>query len=68
GGVAANKELRTQMKKAVKNKLSSTVLYLPPTKLTTDNAAMIAAAAYLHAVRNDFTKPENLAAKGNLGL
>ena len=35
------------MKKAVKDKLSSTALYLPPAKLTTDNAAMIGAAGYL---------------------
>ena len=68
GGVAANKELRAQMKKDVKDELSSTALYLPPAKLTTDNAAMIGAAAYLHAVKKQFTKAENLFAQGNLGL
>ena len=68
GGVAANRELRSQMKKAVKDKLSSTALFLPPAKLTTDNAAMIGAAGYLRAVRKDFAKPEKLVAQGNLGL
>src|SRR3989338_4137552 len=67
GGVAANHEIRVQMKKAVKE-LTSTALYLPSTKLTTDNAAMIGAAGYLRAVNSDFTKPEKLEAQGNLGL
>ena len=69
GGVAANSELRAQMKKAVVRELTkTTTLYLPPQKLTTDNAAMIGAAAYLHAVKKEFAKPENLLAQGNLGL
>ena len=68
GGVAANKELRAQMKKTVKDELSSTALYLPPSKLTTDNAAMIGSAGYLHAIKKDFAKPEKLSAKGNLSL
>jgi len=55
------------MKKAVKE-LTSTALYLPSAKLTTDNAAMIGAAGYLRAVNSDFTKPEKLEAQGNLGL
>lgn len=68
GGVAANKELRNQMKKAVKDNLSLTALYLPSAKLTTDNAAMIATAGYLRAVKKEFEKPEKLEAKGNLSL
>ena len=44
------------------------VLYLPSAKLTTDNAAMIGAAGYLHALKKDFAKPEKLTAQGNLGL
>jgi len=76
GGVAANKELRAQMKKAVGmsrrdldiGNCQTVVLYLPSAKLTTDNAAMIGAAGYLHAADGDFAKPEKLQAKGNLGL
>ncbi|MFA6551756.1 MAG: tRNA (adenosine(37)-N6)-threonylcarbamoyltransferase complex transferase subunit TsaD, partial [Patescibacteria group bacterium] len=43
GGVAANKHLRETLKKELKN--SKSKLILPYTKLTTDNALMIAMAA-----------------------
>lgn len=67
GGVVANKELRAQMKKAVARELTkTTTLYLPPAKLTTDNAAMIASAGYLRASQKNFVKAENLKADGNL--
>ena len=56
------------MKKAVAQKLEATALYLPSTKLTADNAAMIAAAGYLRALNKEFVAPEKLEAKGNLGL
>ncbi|KKR52491.1 MAG: hypothetical protein UT90_C0022G0008 [Parcubacteria group bacterium GW2011_GWA1_40_21] len=46
----------------------TTALYLPSAKLTTDNAAMIGVAGYLHTVNGDFAKPEKLAAIGNLEL
>ena len=76
GGVAANYELRAQMKKAVgmsRRDLDiggrrTVVLYLPSAKLTTDNAAMIGSAGYLRAVNKDFAKSEKLVAKGNLRL
>ena len=69
GGVAANFELRLQMKKTVVRELEkTTALYLPPAKLTTDNAAMIAAAGYLRAAKKEFAKPEKLKANGNLKL
>ena len=69
GGVAANYELRAQMKKDVARELTKiTALYLPSAKLTTDNAAMIGAAGYLHATNKDFAKPDRLVARGNLGL
>ena len=57
------------MKKAVVREFAkTTTLYLPSAKLTTDNAAMIGAAGYLHAVNSDFTKLEKLEANGNLSL
>ena len=57
------------MKKAVARELAkTTALYLPPAKLTTDNAAMIAAAGYLCVVKKEFIEPEKLEAKGNLGF
>ena len=66
GGVAANKELRKQIKKVVVRELATTTLCLPSVKLTTDNAAMIAAAGYLRAINKEFIEPDKLEAKGNL--
>jgi len=75
GGVAANKELRKQLKKAVAQESASwrtTSLFLPSAKLTTDNAAMIAAAGYLNASKNKSAmlnwRSGKLKAKGNLGF
>ncbi len=52
GGVAANKELR----KVAKNRLGEKILY-PDFKLCTDNAAMIAGAAYF---QSQFEKPSRI--------
>ena len=46
GGVAANQELRGQMNQAVKKELPDSNFYVPETNFCTDNAAMIAAAAF----------------------
>lgn len=46
GGVAANRELRERMKIISEEK--NIALFIPPLELCTDNAAMIAAAGYLH--------------------
>lgn len=46
GGVAANQELRQQMTQAIKKELPKAKFYIPEPKLCTDNAAMIAAAAF----------------------
>ena len=62
GGVAANKELRKQLG-------NKTNLLLPEIKFTTDNAAMIAVAAYFHASKKGFVKKSApLKADGNLSL
>lgn len=45
GGVSANEELRTQMSIAVTSKLPHVNFLMPAREYTTDNAAMIAAAA-----------------------
>lgn len=68
GGVAANKELRKQMKKAVKTLISDSKFLIPKLKYTTDNAAMIATAGYFHALRKDFTPWEKLRVDCNLEL
>jgi N6-L-threonylcarbamoyladenine synthase len=46
GGVSANTELRAQLAEAIKNKLAKTGFLVPELAYTTDNAAMIAAAAF----------------------
>ncbi|MCD6233232.1 tRNA (adenosine(37)-N6)-threonylcarbamoyltransferase complex transferase subunit TsaD [bacterium] len=48
GGVAANKELRKQLREKIKTELPNVKLFIPEPKLCTDNAAMIAQAAYFH--------------------
>jgi N6-L-threonylcarbamoyladenine synthase len=45
GGVSANRELREQMAAAVKDKLPKINFLIPAHEYTTDNAAMVAAAA-----------------------
>ncbi len=51
GGVAANKLLRDTLKKTVKKELPACRFHVPPLKYCTDNAAMIAAAAYFDFLR-----------------
>ncbi len=47
GGVSANQELRHQFTKAIKKLKPRPTLLIPPLKLSTDNATMIAMAGYL---------------------
>ena len=55
GGVSANLHLRRRMRDAVKKSGLALKLFLPSSSLTTDNAAMIASAAYPHALKKDFS-------------
>lgn len=65
GGVAANAELReTFEKRAAEVGLP---VYFPSRPLSTDNAAMIAAAAYPRYLTGDFASPD-LSAEANLRL
>lgn len=52
GGVAANKELRSELSREIKKKLPETQVFLPNLDYTTDNAAMIAAAGYFNYFKN----------------
>ncbi len=56
GGVAANSELRTTFEKEAANE--GLPVFFPSRKLSTDNAAMIAAAAYPKFLARDFASPE----------
>ncbi|MEK7576181.1 MAG: tRNA (adenosine(37)-N6)-threonylcarbamoyltransferase complex transferase subunit TsaD [Patescibacteria group bacterium] len=66
GGVAANVRLRTRMQIAAKE--VGIRIHLPAIQLTTDNAAMIAASAYFHVEKNDFTGWKKLSARATMPL
>jgi tRNA N6-adenosine threonylcarbamoyltransferase len=54
GGVAANRELRQTFQH--KAEMQGLPVFFPSRSLSTDNAAMIAAAAYLKFLENDFVE------------
>ena len=68
GGVSANKALREQFEKEIKKKFPNTSYQMPNIKYSTDNAAMIAVAAYYQFLKKDFTPWQKLSANCNLGL
>ncbi|HEV2986809.1 MAG TPA: tRNA (adenosine(37)-N6)-threonylcarbamoyltransferase complex transferase subunit TsaD, partial [Candidatus Angelobacter sp.] len=65
GGVAANSELRATFEKEAA--IEGLPVYFPSRKLSTDNAAMIAAAAYPKFLIGDFAAPE-FSAEASLAL
>ncbi len=56
GGVAANSELRSSFERRAKSE--GLAVYFPSRQLATDNAAMIAAAAYPRFLAGEFADPE----------
>ncbi len=68
GGVAANKHLQKELNRKLKTIDHKLKLLFPEQKFTGDNAAMISAAAYFHALKKDFAKPAKLNASGRLSL
>lgn len=70
GGVIANTELRRQFAAAIEKLHPEVDLRIPDLELTTDNATMIAAAAYLRlkAGKKLASRPNDLTASGNLPL
>ncbi len=67
GGVAANSHLRSRLQKRLFAAAPDLPLHIPPLKLCTDNAAMIAAAAYPLYQQGRFA-PLNLNAYPGLSL
>lgn len=65
GGVSANKKLRETLAEAIKNKLPGSHFQIPELKYAMDNGAMIAAAAYHHALKKDFTSWKKITADPN---
>lgn len=68
GGVSANKRLRERFVDEMKNELPNTKYQIPDTKYCTDNAAMVAAAGYFHAIKKDFTPWHKLKVDPNWSL
>lgn len=66
GGVAANNELKHQLRCAVEKKIENIKLYIPPNEYCTDNALMIALAGYLN--RKKKTRWQKLEARANLNF
>ncbi len=64
GGVSANTHIRRSFSNFVATERPDLALFLPPAKLTTDNAVMIALAAYT----KDSEKGPDLTARGNLSI
>ena len=66
GGVAGNRELRRQLKKAVEEiNFGNRTLLMPEMEFTGDNASMIALAAYFRALKNP---AKNSAANKKIGM
>jgi len=67
GGVAANKELREQLKRKIGKEMPHTIYYMPDRKYCTDNGLMTAVAAYYH--RTEKTKNwKKIEASANLKI
>ena len=65
GGVAANQSLLKNLKLEIRNWKLKAKLFVPPPSLCTDNAAMIASAAFF---QDPIKNPLNLQANPNLSL
>jgi N6-L-threonylcarbamoyladenine synthase len=68
GGVAANTVLRHKIGDMLENTYPKLKYFYPPINCCTDNAAMIAAAAHFHALKEDYTESEDLTPDPNLKL
>lgn len=68
GGVSANKLLRRKLKSAVNQELENTEFYYPDFQYCTDNAAMVAQAAYYHVLNKNYTAWDKVVIDPNLKL
>ncbi|MDO8566847.1 MAG: tRNA (adenosine(37)-N6)-threonylcarbamoyltransferase complex transferase subunit TsaD, partial [bacterium] len=66
GGVSANTHIRRVFREQVAHTFPTSTLRIPVASLTTDNAVMIALAAFYRAERREFAT--DIAAEGNLPL
>lgn len=68
GGVSANKQLREDLADTIKRELPSVHFLKPDPSLSTDNAAMIAAAGAWHVIKGELDHWEELDAEPELDL
>jgi len=68
GGVSANNELRAQMAEAIATKLNNVNFLIPEKIYTTDNAAMIAAAAFYKLKKGEQINFKKLRVNSSLKL
>ena len=68
GGVSANKNIRKEFEAMVTQEFPEAKLYIPSRELTTDNAIMIAAAAYFRIQKDGTPATRDFIAEGNLSL
>ncbi|MDD5145515.1 MAG: tRNA (adenosine(37)-N6)-threonylcarbamoyltransferase complex transferase subunit TsaD [Candidatus Pacebacteria bacterium] len=68
GGVTANEELRKQFKEKIEKELPNVKFFVPETKFSTDNAAMVGLAAYFNYLKNPKKKYPDIEAKANLRI
>ena len=68
GGVAANYELRHQLKEMVKSKTPNTQFSMPNIQFCTDNAAMIGAVAYFNRKTSKKRNWQKIAADANIKI
>jgi len=66
GGVVANEELRRQFKFRIQNSEFRIQFFVPPKNCCTDNALMVALAAFFN--RKKIKKPEEIKAEANLKI
>lgn len=68
GGVGANKHLQNMLVSLIVKNYPDINFYFPKSKYCTDNAAMIAAAAYQHVLIKDFIDLDTLSPDSNFKL
>jgi len=68
GGVVANQQLRKQFKLKIQRELPRAKFFVPDSKFSTDNAAMIAVTGYYQWLREGSAKIKSIEAKANLRL
>lgn len=68
GGVAANKELRKQLKEKIQQEIPSTRYLMPNNQFCTDNAAMVARAACSHRKAAERKNWKGIKANANLKI